>query len=642
MKKIIIEDLNKARVQVKGFTRTRKGKIEQVKPYEAARADKIKHLITGKPEKEEFDPIKEHKHWEMVNSGKFGEPFSATTKQMEHEIHRMSTMSDKALKTRVYKIGSPEKLIRFYAVADQLQKPELKSLIKKIGKEKFNMGDEEFEPMAAWQKKKSPKPEAPKHTEEEVAELAGIVATAKKQNWKKLGEPRVAASKGNKNQRAEWEELSDDDKDTYDMFRTEGEMDHARAMRKLREMKDMPKHDIEDMMYQQAVGKAVEIETIDALYKAQVKPFSRTRKGKFEQVKGYNRNIPIGSGFKGGFERARIDEPSYDSYFKTTRADEEFEDFVDKEKEKQDQAQAEAHFAGKTGSPFSTKGGLGGLWEAQYAPREAALLKLLTPSAKKEWEKTSLARKIKVIDNFQSKGYFERGGEPFSTKKPSTPEEHKIKIAKDTLNMPDAMAGVMGGPTKEEAQKTLNVPSTFSTKERTGPRAVHMIAQEIAKDWKNPYFGAVPYLNAMHALETIETPYGADSGAAVIAYFLANAQTWKGETAKAIKKELNAMLKTKWKKSLEDDFLDNLIKAESKVKSHIRNINGKIVNVKEHQRYKLRGMLNFIRNYKEAGESRGSTLKKLQSRFGLSTEMAHRVHRLSDALGGSFNPFPMK
>ena len=97
------------------------------------------------------------------------------------------------------------------------------------------------------------------------------------------------------------------------------------------------------------------------------------------------------------------------------------------------------------------------------------------------------------------------------------------------------------------------------------------------------------------------------------------------------------------RKSMEDEVLDDLVKAESKVKSHIRNVSGKIVNVREHQRYKLKGMLNFIRNYKESGVSRGSTLRKLQDRFGLSTEMAHRVHRLAEALGGAlYKPFPMK
>jgi len=33
--------------------------------------------------------------------------------------------------------------------------------------------------------------------------------------------------------------------------------------------------------------------------------------------------------------------------------------------------------------------------------------------------------------------------------------QHQIKIAKDTLKMPDAMVGVMGGPSKAEALEIL-------------------------------------------------------------------------------------------------------------------------------------------------------------------------------------------
>ena len=37
----------------------------------------------------------------------------------------------------------------------------------------------------------------------------------------------------------------------------------------------------------------------------------------------------------------------------------------------------------------------------------------------------------------------------------SIPEKHQIKIAKQTLKMPDAMLGVMGGMTKEQAKEIL-------------------------------------------------------------------------------------------------------------------------------------------------------------------------------------------
>lgn len=77
-----------------------------------------------------------------------------------------------------------------------------------------------------------------------------------------------------------------------------------------------------------------------------------------------------------------------------------------------------------------------------------------------------------------------------------------------------------------------------------GPeRPMHQIGDEIASDWKNPYFGAVPYIEAMRTMPSIDSPYGADPGDSIVAYFLSNATTWKGETARRVKGELRAMLK---------------------------------------------------------------------------------------------------
>ena len=81
--------------------------------------------------------------------------------------------------------------------------------------------------------------------------------------------------------------------------------------------------------------------------------------------------------------------------------------------------------------------------------------------------------------------------------------------------------------------------------ENTTPRTLRMIAIEIRNDWKKVYFGAVPYLEAMLTLESINDNYYYDSGKSIVLYFLANAQTWKGETAKRIKKELKTLAKVK-------------------------------------------------------------------------------------------------
>lgn len=67
------------------------------------------------------------------------------------------------------------------------------------------------------------------------------------------------------------------------------------------------------------------------------------------------------------------------------------------------------------------------------------------------------------------------------------------------------------------------------------------IAAEIRRDWKNPYFGAVPYLEAMGRLDSINGMYFQDSARSVVLYFLANASTWKGVTARRIKKELKIL-----------------------------------------------------------------------------------------------------
>ena len=74
-------------------------------------------------------------------------------------------------------------------------------------------------------------------------------------------------------------------------------------------------------------------------------------------------------------------------------------------------------------------------------------------------------------------------------------------------------------------------------------RPISEIAAEIKQNWKKPYFGAVPYLQAMFHLNSIDDNYMADSADEIVRYFLANAMYWRGEVARRVKKELNAMLK---------------------------------------------------------------------------------------------------
>ena len=73
-------------------------------------------------------------------------------------------------------------------------------------------------------------------------------------------------------------------------------------------------------------------------------------------------------------------------------------------------------------------------------------------------------------------------------------------------------------------------------------RPIHTIASEILQDWKRPYFGAVPYLSAMQSLDGIDDAYGYDDARSVVAYFMANAATWRGAKAREIKAELRDLI----------------------------------------------------------------------------------------------------
>lgn len=73
-------------------------------------------------------------------------------------------------------------------------------------------------------------------------------------------------------------------------------------------------------------------------------------------------------------------------------------------------------------------------------------------------------------------------------------------------------------------------------------RPLYEVAEEIFEDWgEKVWFGARPYLEAMATMGSINEDYGCDSGQSIVLYFLANAQTWRGEVARRVKKELKEM-----------------------------------------------------------------------------------------------------
>jgi len=74
-------------------------------------------------------------------------------------------------------------------------------------------------------------------------------------------------------------------------------------------------------------------------------------------------------------------------------------------------------------------------------------------------------------------------------------------------------------------------------------RSLRVIAAEVTADWRNVYFGAVPYLNAMRRLDKITDRFYEDDAKSIVLYFLSNAKTWRGDTAKRVKAELREMIK---------------------------------------------------------------------------------------------------
>jgi len=76
-------------------------------------------------------------------------------------------------------------------------------------------------------------------------------------------------------------------------------------------------------------------------------------------------------------------------------------------------------------------------------------------------------------------------------------------------------------------------------------RSLNTIAAEIRKDWgAKTNYAARPYLEAMGRCNEITGSYYADTAASCVRYFLANAGTWRGETARRVKAELKTMLET--------------------------------------------------------------------------------------------------
>jgi len=75
----------------------------------------------------------------------------------------------------------------------------------------------------------------------------------------------------------------------------------------------------------------------------------------------------------------------------------------------------------------------------------------------------------------------------------------------------------------------------------TTARPLSTIAAEITSDWKKVNFAATPYLAAMTQLDSINDDYYCDPARHIVRYFLCNASSWRGDTARRIKAELKSM-----------------------------------------------------------------------------------------------------
>jgi len=174
---------------------------------------------------------------------------------------------------------------------------------------------------------------------------------------------------------------------------------------------------------------------------------------------------------------------------------------------------------------------------------------------------------------------------PVGEAKPSTADQHQLRILKDTVKNP-LKGKFLGGPSADEAEKTLRSKFGFTDaqisklKESTGAglaskirrlmdegtpgvagehpgkqpqpsptdykeKSIGEIASVIRKQWQSVNFAAKPYLDAMMGMDKIDDNYGADSGRYIVSYFLGNASKFKGPEAKAIKAELTRRVKSR-------------------------------------------------------------------------------------------------
>lgn len=76
-------------------------------------------------------------------------------------------------------------------------------------------------------------------------------------------------------------------------------------------------------------------------------------------------------------------------------------------------------------------------------------------------------------------------------------------------------------------------------------RTFSEVAREIRAKWSKPYFGAVPYLDALAEVHTSDknAQYLFEQVKDIVPYLLCNMDTFRGADARRLKAELKDMIK---------------------------------------------------------------------------------------------------
>ena len=101
---------------------------------------------------------------------------------------------------------------------------------------------------------------------------------------------------------------------------------------------------------------------------------------------------------------------------------------------------------------------------------------------------------------------------------------------------------VVGKKSKPKAAGLPNESTATGLQAELPDMEIYEIASVIKQSWPKVNFAAVPYLRAMNSMSSIDDKYGLDDGRGIVAYFLSNASSWRGEVAKLVKVELKRRL----------------------------------------------------------------------------------------------------